>query len=244
MSMTVEINEYVRQLRTVGAELPFPLAHRIIEAGELALGPLVALAIDTELIIGPIPLCYAPLHALRLLGEIANPAMIDPLIHAPIPASPDRISEQRTTIWDGEVPQMLARCGADALEPLLALLDNDHTSNIGHHRAAIARTYLSVAQSELTAIIVAALNARLTTNDPDRNASAALALANMGVDASYPLVMAAYKEGHIAKDAVQPGPLRQLLLSRSNARLSCVKHPLGERYAHHPLNPPPPAETR
>jgi hypothetical protein len=242
--MTVEINEYVRQLRTVGAELPIPLAQRIITTGELALAPLVALAIDTELVVGAIPLCYGPLHALRILGEIAHPAMIAPLIHAPIPASPDRISEQRATIWDGEVPQMIARCGTDALEPLLGLLDDDHTSNIGHHRAAIALAYLSVTHTELASLIVAALNARLTTSNPDRNASAALALANMGVDASYSLVMAAYKAGHIAKDAVQPGPLRQLLLSRSNARLSCVKHPLGERYAHHPLNPPVQAETR
>jgi hypothetical protein len=60
----------------------------------------------------------------------------------------------------------------------------------------------------------------------------------MGSEKSYKVVMDAYKAGHIAKDAVQPGPLRQLLLSRSNARLGCVKHPLGERYAHHPLNPP------
>lgn len=238
MSTPIEVRESIRQLRTIGAELPIPLAMRIISAGDTALAELVAVAIDTSALSGVVPVCYAPLHALRLLGEIADAAMIAPLIHAPIPATPDRISEQRAAIWDGEVPQMIAKVGPAAVTELVGLLDDDHTSNIGHHRAAIALAYMSLAYPELATEIVETLSARLTTADVDRNASAALALANMGADQTYAAVMAAYKAGHIAKDAVQPGQLRQLLLSRSNARLGCVTHPLGERYAHHPLNPP------
>ncbi len=238
MNASVEVREYIRQLRTIGAELPIPLAQRIIAAGESALGDLVAMAIDTTALSGPTPLCYAPLHALRLLGEIGSIDMIAPLSHAPIPATPDRISEQRAAIWDGEVPQMIAKVGPSAHETLVALLDDEHTSNIGHHRVAIALAYMSLAFPDAREAIIATLDARLTTPDSDRNASVALALANMGVEASYARVMAAYKDGHIAKDAVQPSQLRQLLLSRSSARLGCVTHPLGERYAHHPLNPP------
>ncbi len=238
MTIDFDLVEYIRQLRTVGAELPFPLAHHIVSSGAAAVAPLVAIAIDTELLTGAAPLCFAPLHALRLLGELRDVSYIAPIISAGIPSAPDKISEQRGVIWDGEVPQVIARCGADALAPTLALLDDEHTSNVGHHRAAIALAYLTVEVPELMAEIVAALEARLTTSDVDRNASVALALANMGSEQSYKVVMDAYKVGHIAKDAVQPGPLRQLLLSRSNARLACVKHPLGERYAHHPLNPP------
>ena len=238
MTIDFDLVEYIRQIRTIGAELPIPLAHHIVSSGAAAVAPLVAIAIDTELLTGAAPLCFAPLHALRLLGELRDVSYIAPIISAGIPSAPDKISEQRGVIWDGEVPQVIARCGADALAPTLALLDDEHTSNVGHHRAAIALAYLTVEVPELMAEIVAALEARLTTSDVDRNASVALALANMGSEKSYKVVMDAYKVGHIAKDAVQPGPLRQLLLSRSNARLACVKHPLGERYAHHPLNPP------
>lgn len=238
MTIDFDLVEYIRQIRTIGAELPIPLAQHIVNSGEAAVAPLLAIAIDTELLAGAAPLCYAPLHALRLLGELRDVSYIAPIINAGIPTAPDKISEQRGVIWDGEVPQVIARCGADALAHTLVLLDDEHTSNVGHHRAAIALAYLTVEVPELASEIIAALEARLTTSDVDRNASVALALANMGSEKSYKVVMDAYKAGHIAKDAVQPGPLRQLLLSRSNARLGCVKHPLGERYAHHPLNPP------
>jgi len=237
MTNAFDALEYVRQLRTIGPEMPFPLAQHIIATGEDAVAPLVALAIDTELLVGAEPRCYAPIHALRLLGEVGTLDAIAPLIHAPIPAAPNQAIEKRTAIWDGELPQVIARIGTTAYEQLVALLDDEHTSNIGHHRAAIALAYLSVAQSDLTDQIVTTLEARLMSADTDRNASVALALANMGVDRSYAVVMQAYKDGHLAKDAVQPGPLRQLLLSKSNARLRCVTHPLDERYAHHPLTP-------
>lgn len=239
MTIDIDLHEYIRQLRTVGAEMPIPLAQRIIAGGELAVPALVALAVDAELLNNATPLCYAPLHALRLLGEIRSLACIAPLIHAGVPAAPDKTREQRATIWDGEIPQMIARIGQPAYAPLLDLLDDDHTSNIGHHRAAIALAYLSVDSPDMLAAIVAALEARLGSSDTDRNASVALALANMGAEQSYGAVMNAYKAGLLSKDAVQPGPLRQLLLSRSNARLACVNHPLGERYAHHPLNEQP-----
>jgi len=239
MTIDIDLHEYIRQLRTAGAELPMPLAQRIVAGGEHAVAALVALAIDTDLLNNAVPLCYAPLHALRLLGEIRSLACITPLIHAGVPAAPDKTREQRATIWDGEIPQIIARIGQAAFAPLLDLLDDDHTSNIGHHRAAIALAYLSLYALDMQPAVVAALEARLGSSDTDRNASAALALANMGSESSYKVVMEAYKAGLLSKDAVQPGPLRQLLLSRSNARLACVNHPLGERYAHHPLNEQP-----
>lgn len=239
MTASIELQEYMRQLRTLGPDMAIPIAAHVVETGTDAVAPLTALAIDTELLVGPAPLCYGPIHALRLLGELDSSAAIGALIHAPVPAAPDRETEQRTTIWDGELPQIIARNGIGAIDTILALLDDDHTSNVGHHRAALALAYLSYAQPSALATIVAALEQRLTTNNPDRNASVALALANMGSESSYPAVMAAYKNGSISKDAVQMGPMRKLLLSRSNARLGCVNHPLGERYAHHPLRPQP-----
>ncbi len=237
MTTHIELLEYMRQLRTIGPEMPFPLAAHIIDSGGDVIAPLTALAIDTTMLVGPAPFCYAPIHALRLLGECNSIDAIATLVHAPVPAAPDQLTEKRTTIWDGEVPQIIARNGVAAIKPILALLDDDHTSNVGHHRAALAIAYLSYAQPAEVAFLTAALEERLTSSIPDRNASVALALANMGAESSYPAVMAAYKAGHIAKDAVQMGPMRKLLLSRSNARLGCVNHPLGERYAHHPLRP-------
>jgi hypothetical protein len=111
---------------------------------------------------------------LRLLGELRDINYIAPIINAGIPTAPDKISEQRGVIWDGEVPQVIARCGTVALAPTLALLDDEHTSNVGHHRAAIALAYLTVEVPELDSEIIAALEARLTTSDVDRNASVAL----------------------------------------------------------------------
>ncbi|MFM2032571.1 MAG: hypothetical protein RLZZ297_1336 [Chloroflexota bacterium] len=239
MTTSVELHEYIRQLRTLGPEMAIPIAAHVVEAGDAAVAPLAALAIDIDLLVGPAPLCYAPIHALRLLGELDSSAAIAALITAPVPSAPDRETEQRTTIWDGEVPQIIARNGVGALDTILGLLDDDSTSNIGHHRAALALAYLSYAHPDAVGQIVAALEARLTTSNPDRNASVALALANMGSESSYTAVFKAYQAGDIAKDAVQMGPMRKLLLSRSNARLGCVNHPLGERYAHHPLRPQP-----
>ena len=59
MTIDFDLVEYIRQIRTIGAELPFPLAQHIVSSGASAVAPLVAIAIDTELLTGAAPLCFA-----------------------------------------------------------------------------------------------------------------------------------------------------------------------------------------
>ena len=60
-------------------------------------------------------------------------------------------------------------------------------------------------------------------------------LANLGAGDLYPEIMSMYRAGRVDQSIAPAGAVRQLLLSDSEKRLACAKHPFWERYDQHPL---------
>src|SRR5690242_11126262 len=74
------VAEKVKQLRREGMRPSEQLVRSITRAGEAGVGPLLQLATDVELLHEQAPECFAPLHALRLLGEVGSVEIIEPLL--------------------------------------------------------------------------------------------------------------------------------------------------------------------
>src|SRR6185436_7464032 len=106
MPLDLAIAEEIKQLRRAGLRPNEHRALHILRAGEAAVGPLLALALDTELLREDEPQCYAPLHALRLLGELKSPEIVVPLLRA-YPIEQDYPDQQLPLMWADEAAQMI-----------------------------------------------------------------------------------------------------------------------------------------
>jgi hypothetical protein len=233
MPAEVSIADLVRQLRRVGLRPSERLAATITEQGDEALAPLLELASDTALLHEDEPGCYGPVHALRLLGELPTPALAEPLLGL-LPVTRRDSEDRATTIWANEVPQIIARAGAE-VQPLLQQIITDEARDILPRAVATqALAYTAISAPETQPEVGAWLRARLAdVANPTLAAHVVAALANMGVAEAYGEVMAAYREGRVDRDVIAPAEARQLLLGKLEKRLGCVAHPLWERYDEH-----------
>lgn len=234
MVLDLGISDKVKQLRREGPQPNERLLSAIVRAGAAARPALIALAIDTDLLWEDEPECYAPLHALRLLGEVGTTEMIEPLLGAQQPEPYDQ-DDHLPRMWLEEMPQMLARLGAPAIEPLWALVDNDSYDARARNSAMLALGYITALAPETRTPIVASLRERLATDDANLRSYVVMALGNLGVSEAYGEVMALYRARAIDTKLIPAGAARQLLLSPSAKRLACALHPLAERYQMHPL---------
>jgi hypothetical protein len=233
MPIDLAVGENVRQLRRVGRQPAERLVQNILRAGPAAFGPLLDLALDTDRLNEEEPECFGPLHALRLLGELPAPEMIAPLLDKlPLPIyDPD---EELPRLWASEVPQMIARLGASGVTPLWEIVDDPDAKPTAHGVAIEALAYTTVSAPEVRDAVIGGLRERLgASDDKVFNAYLVMALGNMGVSDVYDHVMALYREGKIDQQIIAPRLARQLLLTRGDLRLACVKHPLQERYEEH-----------
>lgn len=233
MPIDLAIADEVKQLRRVGIRPSERLAQHILAAGTAAVAPLLDLALQTDLLHEDEPLCFAPLHALRLLGELRTPAMIAPLLGAfPLDlAYPD---EDLPETWATEVTQLIGRLGAAAVEPLWAIADDETWELTGRGAALVALAYATAAEPSLRDDVVSRLRERLgRSEDKSLNAQIVSALANLGAQEVYGDVMRMYREGRIDQEIIPAGTARQLLLTKSESRLACVHHSLWERYDEH-----------
>ena len=80
MILDLTITDKIKQLHREGLRPSERLVNTLTRAGTAAFTPLLELAIDVERLHEDEPECYAPLHALRLLGEVASVEMIEPLL--------------------------------------------------------------------------------------------------------------------------------------------------------------------
>lgn len=232
MQLDFAIGDKVKQLRREGLRPSEKLATQITRAGDAAAGTLLALATDTELLHEDAPECYAPIHALRLLGEVAAAEIIQPLLRE-FPVELDYEDERLPQLWAEEVPQIIGHLGAPAAEPLWAIADDPDWAPAARNSALTALTYVTAAAPETYDAIVAGLRERLAAADRTYASYLATALANLGVKDMYPEVLALYRAGKIDQEILPAGAARQLLLSDSAKRLACAKHPLWERYDQH-----------
>jgi hypothetical protein len=232
MVLELGVAEKIKQLRREGLRPSEPLARSIIRAGAASVGPLLALATDTALLHEQPPECYAPLHALRLVGELDSLEIIEPLLRQ-FPVSQDYEGEELPETWITEAAQIIGHLGAPAVEPLWQIADDESWNIAGRSGALTALGYVTAVAPETRDEIVAGIRERMQRSDKVMASYLAIALANMGVSDLYPELMAMYRAGKLDQDILPAAAARQLLLSDSAKRLACAKHPLWERYDQH-----------
>ena len=233
MTIDLTIGEDVKQLRRAGLRPSERQARDILRAGAAAFRPLLALATDTELLHEEAPECYGPIHALRLLGEMPSVDMIEPLL-SPLPITRNYADEQLPQLWLSELPQIIGRIGAAAIEPLWAIADDEAWGIPARTAALVTLGYVSAVAPDMRDAVIAGMRERLSSsNDPTINAYIVTALGDMGVQDAYSEVMQLYRAGKISQRIVPPGTARQMLLTKRDTRLNCANHSLWERYDQH-----------
>lgn len=233
MPFDTPIHDLVRQLRRAGLRPPERLVERILSAGQGARGALLELALDHAALLEDEPVCWGPIHALRLLGELRDPTLVEPLLSQfPVPIEYDQ--QPAPVMWTTDASQILGRIGAPAVDMLWAWFDDAEHNLASRSAAADALAYATVADAELREQIIAGMHQRLVETD-DRVVAAFCvgALARMAVAESYPDVMAAYRAGRVETGIIAAGDARQLLLGKGTPNLACVNHSLWERYDQH-----------
>lgn len=231
--MDLAISDKIKQLQREGVRPAERLAAQITRAGAAAQPALIELACNTGLLHGDEPACYAPIHALRLLGEVGSVEMITPLLRQ-FPVELYYEDERLPQVWAEEVPQIIGHLGTAAIEPLWAVADAADWPPAARSSALIALTYITAVAPEQHQAIVAGLRARLASAGDKQLASYLVtALGNLGMKELYPDVLAMYRAGTIDSAIIPAGALRQMLLSDSSKRLACARHPLWERYDQH-----------
>ncbi len=238
MTLDLTVGEDVKQLRRAGLRPSERQVRDILRAGVAARGPLLALAIDTDQLHEEVPACYGPIHALRLLGEMPSVDMIEPLLRT-LPITRNYADEQLPQLWLSELPQIIGRVGAPAVEPLWTIADDEAWGIPARTAALVALGYVSAVAPDTRDAIIAGMRERLASyDDPTINAYIVTALGDMGVQDAYTDVMQMYREGKINQRIVPPGTARQMLLTKRDTRLNCANHPLWERYEQHgPFEP-------
>jgi hypothetical protein len=224
--------DYVRQLRRAGLRPTEKLVQQILRTGEASAAPLIELATETALLHNEAPECYAPIHALRLLGELRPLQAILPLVQAF--DADEHHGHPAQQIWEREVPQIIGRFGEPAIAPLWALVDDQAVPDGQRGAALMALVFLTAAEPSAREGIVAGLRERFAVSDaPTFSAHLIAALANLGVAAAYSDVMARFRAGTVDTEVISAGQARQLLLTSGAPRLACTIHPLWERYDEH-----------
>lgn len=225
-----------KQLGRIGPRPTEALVKQVLKAGPAAVAPLTEIAADLQLFDAEAPEYFAPLHALRLLGELNSSAIVEPLLNAPAAGLPT-VGENLLAQWSDEAAQMIARLGPQVFETLVGVLDDPAREDESKVLAYKALAYMTVAHPETFDAVADVLLQRLHTQESTLMTSyVVLTISQVGVASAYSEVMALFKEGKVDRDVIQPGLARQLLLTKdTTSRLACVKHSFWERYDQHPL---------
>lgn len=229
MSIDTPVNTLVRQLRQVGRRPSKNLVQQICSHGAEAREALVALAAEKELLHRAEPICWGPLHALRLLGEMADVSIIEPLFSV-LPIEVYSEEEAAPQIWSREVLEIVACCGVEAVPILWAWADDDTRSY--HARGAAMQTmiYITELAPEVYDEVVADAQARFQEeNDRDRTTILVYLLAHLQVAAVYKDVLAAYRANLVDTEIIPAAGARKLLLG-SKKEPYIVPRTFWERY--------------
>jgi hypothetical protein len=243
MSTIISAGKLVQQLHEAGFRPKEHIVKQILAQGPAILPLLIDLATDFDILHEEEePDCYGPLHALRLLGEIGDPAAIAPLLEAlPVPVYE---SDEETgyvdmpgNLWGNEVMQIIAHCGPDVATVLWEWASNNAHSAVSRDAAIAGLAYVATLHNTREEIISEAR--RRLQEDPDPVVTTGLVnlLADLGDKQSYSAIMAAYRSGKVNQNRMPAAVARQLLLGGGRQSLNCVAHTLWERYDHHGPGP-------
>jgi hypothetical protein len=234
MPIDIPAAELVRQLRRIGLRPPQKLVERILEQPEAAREPLMELALETSALFSEQPECWGPIHALRLLGQLRDSQIVEPLLGAfPLPLEDD--DQEAVALWAAEAPQIIGSLGEAATATLWAWLDDADRPLLARAAAAEALPYTAAADPALREGVIAGFRSRLAEAE-GRDLAALLvnALGRLGAGEAYGEVMAAYRAGRVDADILSAASARQLLLRPGGApSLKCANHTLWERYDEH-----------
>jgi hypothetical protein len=225
--------DLVRQLSRVGLRPDERLVKRIVEQGDAGRAALLAMATDINAIHAELPASLGPLHALRLLGELPDVSIIAPLLNGlPVPIYGEQDVPARMYML--EVPQIIGRVGAAAVPALWAYADDEGNEPMPRSAAITALSFVATAAPEVRDAVIAEARRRLELEQAvPLTTGVVTLLSELGDAASYKAVMAAYRDGRVDKEEAPAATARQFLLGGGRRDLSCVNHPLFERYDHH-----------
>lgn len=233
MPIDTPVAELVRQLSRVGLRPDERLAERIVDHGGAARAELIKLASDIPSLHTALPAALGPLHALRLLGELPDIEMIRPLLEAlPVPINDEEDVPAR--LYATEILQIIGRIGAPAVPALWALADDESLAELGRSAAISALAYVATYAPAVRDEVLAEARRRLDQTESQMlTTGVATVLSELGDAASYAEVMAAYRNGRVSQERAPAAAARQFLLGGGRKDLTCVNHPLFERYDHH-----------
>lgn len=149
-----ELAGLLDRLRTAGQEPHQELLDQIKALGSRVVPPLIEMATDEELLWADSESAeaWAPLHAIRLLGELQTAEAVEPLLEM-LDIDGDMVPDTAA--------EALGKIGQPALEPLRALLFDRTQTRSARSRAAAGLAEVAHAHPELRDAVVDALVTRL-----------------------------------------------------------------------------------
>src|SRR5437763_970871 len=109
----------LKHLRQAGIRPGAATLEAILALGPAAIPPLLELALDLELLRAKAPAAYAPLHALRLLGQLPAGAEAERLLRPTVPE--EEHETDAAFLWDNDRSQIVGSWGAAALSGIQAV---------------------------------------------------------------------------------------------------------------------------
>lgn len=216
MALETSIHDLVQQLRRAGPRPSERLIERILAYGPSARGGLLTLATEKQTLHEPEPVCWGPVHALRLLMEMPDVTMIPPLL-ATIPVEVQAEGDAGE-YWASEVLDVIASCGPESIPLLWAYGDDTNYTERARGAAVHALVFVVYGAPEAREIVTTEARTRLTTcTDPLMGAFLVNVLAQLGVAAAYAEVMAGYHAGRVNAEIIPAATARQLLLAAKPA---------------------------
>ncbi|MBA3944023.1 MAG: DUF1186 domain-containing protein [Herpetosiphonaceae bacterium] len=223
----------IKHLRQAGIRPGAATWEAILALGPAAIPPLLELALDLELLLGKASAAYAPLHALRLLGQLPAGAEAERLLRPTIPEGDP--ATDAAFLWDKDRSQIVGSWGAAALPGIQAVID-DHAAPVAQRSQAVeALSFAAEADPAARSAVITVLRSLLLgESDPGVIGFVVQALADLNVTAAYADVMAAFRRGAVDKTVISASDARQQLLGDQDpSKLHCVHHTLAERYEQH-----------
>jgi hypothetical protein len=208
------LHDLAASLEQAGMRPPEKLIQRILEHDPAEIrAELLPLATRTEMLYQEEPACWAPLHALRLLGEVPDVDIIEPLLGR-VPVSIRYEGDQPPELWTQDLLEMIARCGTAAV-PILWRWSEDASKQYRSRGAALhAVAYIAHTTPEEHDALVARARHRLAeVEDKDNTTFLVYMLVVLGIADAYQEVMEAYKARRVDNEFIPAATARQYLLS-------------------------------
>ncbi|TAK34359.1 MAG: DUF1186 domain-containing protein [Chloroflexota bacterium] len=205
-----DLNKLLGKLRRAGQNPPQSLLDRVKAHGQQAVRPLIEMAVDEKLYYAEqdSPEVWAPLHAIRMLGELGAAEAVEPLLP---------LFE-----WDDDwlataLPDAFGGIGEPAVAPLCSLLF-DRTKDVwARGRAADALSAIGQRHPETRTEVVHALTARLdpaesqTPDDEILNGFVIIGLRDLGAVEAGLAVLRAFEEDRVDTMTIRLEDVREKL---------------------------------